>query len=382
VRIAILGLKGIPATYGGVEHYTEEVAARLVSRGHEVLVYCRAHYTPREAACAAYRGIQLVRLPSLRLRTTDTLSHTLLATLDIIRRRADVVIFHSLGNAAFAALPRAFAMPTALVLHEQEWRKSEWGEVAHLFFHLSERASFLTATRVCTIAQWLQDDLRRRHGQDTTNVSTGVELLPPRPPERLNGLGLAPRNYLLFVGRLVPQKRPDLLIRAYRELGTHMPLVVVGDAPHNQAYHDTLRALATPGVRFLGYRYGAELAELYSHAYLYILPSESEGIALTLLEALSYGNAVVVSDIPQNRELTDPIGFTFSSGDSQSLREVLQTLLDRSDLVEARRAQGRAHVADRYSWDAVADRYERLCADLVAPGKRKWNDGRPLSHAR
>ena len=365
MRIAMLGLKGIPATYGGVERYTEEVAARLAERGHEVLVYCRGHYTTREIARKPYRGIHLIRLPSLNRRTTDTLSHTLLSTFHVLRRRPDVVIYHSLGNALFAPMPRLLGTPTALVLHGQEWREDKWAGWPRRFFQASERAAFTCASRVCVIARWLQDDLRTRYGYDSTFVSTGVTLPEPRPAARLDAFGLDRHRYLLFVGRLVPEKEVHTLLAAYRALETDMPLVIVGDTQRKDRYLDELHALSGPNVRFLGFRYGEELAELYSNAYLYILPSAAEGIALTLLEAMAYHNCVVVSDIPQNLEAATPLGFSFKMGDAADLRRVLRALLDQPALVAERRACSREHVGRQYDWEIVTDHYERLCNGLL-----------------
>lgn len=370
MRIAMLGLKGLPATYGGVERYTEEVATRLAARGHDVTVYCRQHYTPAEFARQRHRGVQLVRLPSLNRRATDTLSHTFLSTMDVMRRRADVAVYHSLGNALFTPLPRVLGIPSLLILHCQEWREAQWAGTAEAFFRVSERASMTAASRVGVIARWLQDDLRARYGYETAFVSTGITLPEPRSSHLLSTMGLTPRHYVLFVGRLVPQKGIHLLLEAYRDLQTDMPLVIVGDAPHRQEYQQQLRSLNIPNVRFLGYRFGEELAALYSHAYLYTLPSEHEGIALTLLEAMAYNNAVLVSDIPANVEAAEPLGFTFQTGDANDLRRALGELLARPDLVDERRTRARTHVALRYNWDRVADHFEELCVELITPGKR------------
>ncbi|HEY7347997.1 MAG TPA: glycosyltransferase family 4 protein [Ktedonobacterales bacterium] len=371
MRIAILGLKGIPATYGGVERYTEELATRLAARGHEILVYARTHYTSKELARKPYQGIQLVRLPSLNLKTTDTLSHTLLSTLDVItQRHVDTVIYQSLGNAFMSVLPRLAGIPTILVLHTEEWRMEKWkGATAQVFLRASERVSFSLATHVCVTSQWLQENLRLRYGREAGFASQGITLPELRPMKNLETLGLTSRGYILFVGRLVPQKGVHLLLEAYSKLQTDMPLVIVGDAPHQKKYQDQLRSLATPGVRFLGFRYGDELAELYSHAYVYVLPSSSEGIAFTLLEALAFNNCVLVSTIPANIEAAGPSGFFFQSGDTSDLCRVLGELLAHPDLVAERRGQARAHIAQQYNWDRVADYYEQLCLALTTPDK-------------
>lgn len=369
MRIAMLGLKGIPATYGGVERYTEEVAVRLAERGHEVMVYCRTHYTTRQIAKKRYRGVRLVRLPTLNRRTTDTLSHTFLSTMDVLRRRPDVVIYHSLGNAMFALPPRVAGIPTAVVLHGQEWREAKWAGLPRQCFQASERASFTFASRVCVIARWLQDDLKIRYGRETEYVSTGVSLPEPRPQQRLSAFGLDRHRYLLFVGRLVPEKEVHTLLEAYRELDTDMPLVIVGDSQRKDPYVEQLHALAGPNVRFLGFRYGQELTDLYSNAYAYIQPSAAEGIALTLLEAMALNNCVVVSDIPQNLEASSPLGFSFRTGDARDLHRVLRELLAQPALVAEQRALAREHVSRNFNWDAVTDSYERMCEELASGRK-------------
>src|SRR5262249_17650530 len=262
VRIAILGIKGIPATYGGIERYTEEVAVRLAERGHDVTVYCRSYYTPREIARKRYCGVRLVRLPTLHHRVTDTLSHTGLATLHVMRSRYDVVIYHSLGNAFFTAAPRLVGTPSLLILHGQEWRQDKWRGTGERFFRASESVAARFSSRVAVIANWLREDLERRHGWSPELVSTGVAMANPIPAETLDEFGLTRDNYLLFVGRLVPEKEVHTLIRAYEQLHTELPLVIVGDTQHLPDYSAQLRAMAGPNVRFLGFRYGEELAML------------------------------------------------------------------------------------------------------------------------
>jgi glycosyltransferase involved in cell wall biosynthesis len=365
VRIAILGLKGIPATYGGIERYTEEVAVRLAERGHDVTVYCRSYYTTREIARKRYRGVRLRRLPTLNGRVTDTLSHTFFATMDVSLRRADVVLYHSAGNGPLTFIPRMFGKPTALILHGQEWRQDKWKGLPARLFSLSEKLAPVCATRTATIAHWLRNDLRERYGWDSFFVSTGATLPSPKPVEYLHEFGLEHRNYILFVGRLVPEKEVHTLIEAYNSLHTEMPLVIAGDAQHLPEYAERLRAMAGPNVRFLGFRYGEELTTLYSNAYLYVLPSTAEGIALTLLEAMALHNCVVVSDIPQNLEPAAPIGFPFKTGDACDLSRVLRMLLDAPELVAERRTVAREHVSSRYSWDIVTDYHEQLCYELL-----------------
>jgi len=255
--------------------------------------------------------------------------------------------------------------PSLLILHGQEWRQDKWRGTGERFFRASESVAARFSSRVAVIANWLREDLERRHGWSPELVSTGVAMANPIPAETLDEFGLTRDNYLLFVGRLVPEKEVHTLIRAYEQLHTELPLVIVGDTQHLPDYSAQLRAMAGPNVRFLGFRYGEELAMLYTNAHLYILPSSSEGIALSLLEAMSFNDCVVVSDIPQNIEAASPLGFTFKTGDVDDLRRVLGELLGNPALVAERRALAREHVGSRYDWDVVTDHHERLCKALV-----------------
>lgn len=374
MRIAMLGLKGLPATYGGVERYAEEVATRLAARGHEVIVYCRAHYTPKSATETQYKGVTLVRQRTIHTKTADTLSHTLTASLDLMRRKVDVAHYYSLGPSVFAWLPHLRHIPTLVHVHNQEWRGGRWGPVGKIFFRAADVTALRFPSATAVISHHFLEYYQPRTNQAIGFTSTGIALPPPADPRAdlasLNALDLQPGNYLLFVGRLVPQKAIHLLIEAYEQLAPEMPLVIVGDAEKNASYAASLRKHATPHIRFLGYRYGAELDTLYRQAYLYVHPSIHEGIALTLLEAMAHGSAVLASDIPENLEGMGACGMTFRSGDADDLATKLALLIAQPELVEAQRRVNAAYIAAQYSWDGVADRLEAIYQALI--------DQRPL----
>ncbi len=364
----MLGLKGLPATYGGVERYADEVATRLAARGHEVVVFCRAHYTPREAAREPYRGVTLVRHPTLHTKTTDTLSHTFSASLGLMRRRVDVAHYYSLGPAVLSWLPRLAGIPTLVHIHSQEWRGGTWGGIGKAFFRVADRAALSCPTATAAISRGFVDFYRRSYGRELAFTSTGVAL--PAAPDLeadvalLRDEGLTAGQYVLFVGRLVPEKSLHVLVEAYERLDTALPLVIVGDA--KTPYADDLRRHASPKIRFLGYRYGPALDALYHHAYLYAHPSFREGLALTVLEAMAHGCCVLASDIPENLEPLGGLGFTFKVSDPADLAARLDRLMRDPAAVQAQRALARSHVAAQYDWEAVVDRLEAIYTALVA----------------
>jgi glycosyltransferase involved in cell wall biosynthesis len=368
MRIAMLGLKGLPAAYGGVERYADEVAVRLAARGHEVIVFCRAHYTPKEAACASYHGVTLVRQPSLHTKTTDTLSHTLLASLGAMRRRVDVAHYYSLGPAVLSWLPRTVGIPTLAHIHSQEWRGGTWGPIGKAFFQIADRAALRCPTATAAISRGFVEFYRRKTGRTIAFTSTGVALPPPPDPvaaaEVLGREGLEANRYVLFVGRLVPEKSLHVLVDAYEQLRPAVPLVIVGDA--RTPYADGLRRHASPAIRFLGYRYGRELDALYDNAYLYVHPSFREGLALTVLEAMAHRCCVLASDIPENLEPLGGLGFTFHVNVASDLAAQIDRLLRDPAAVAAQRARARDHVAQHYSWEAVVDRLEAIYVALAA----------------
>lgn len=366
MRIAMLGQKGIPATYGGIERYADEISTRLVARGHEVIAYCRAHYTPREVARQPYQGVRLVRQRSLHAKTTDALSGTLLASLDLMRRRVDVAHYHGLGPSVLSWLPRLVGIPSVAHIHLQEWRGGTWGRVGKPFFRMADAAALHCPNATALISRNLMDFYHQKGGKHLAFASTGVTL-PPPPDVRaqlgfLTSAGLESGRYLLFVGRLVPEKGLDVLLEAYERLHPDIPLVIVGDA--KTPYAEGLKRHASPGIRFMGFRYGEELDALYSHAYCYVHPSNLDGLALAILEAMAHNDCVLASDIPENVEPLGGHGYTFRTGDPADLADKLARLIAQPDLVQAQRAVAAQHVAQHYSWDAVVDRLEAIYTAL------------------
>ena len=374
LRVAMIGSRGVPASYSGVERYVEEVGSHLVARGAAVSVYCHARYV---SARGTHRGMALRFVPAVRSRHLETLSHTILATLDTLLRDDEIVHYHALGPSTLAWLPRLAGRRVVATVQGLDWQRAKWGRVARWYLKLGEWATAHFPHRTIVVSRALAGYYRGRYGRPPVYIPNGFHKPVSRPPRLIKDLGLERDGYLLFVGRLVPEKECHTLIRAYRRTGTDLPLVMAGAASYEDAYmqrlQDEARGLA--GVRFVGFVTGELLDELYSNAYVVVHPSQMEGLSVALLEALSHGNCVLVSDVPENREVVEDAGYTFRVTDEADLAERLRRLLDHPAEVEAMRARARVFAGRLLDWEAVAVETERLYAELVGADARRAGRG-------
>ena len=370
MKIAMIGQKGIPALYGGIERHVEEIARRLVARGHEVTVYCRLHYTAEEGP---FHGIELVRLPSVRTKHLDTITHVALSTAHALTRDFDVLHFHALGPSLFAGPARLLGRPTVVTVHGLDWQREKWGKVAQWALRRCEGPAVRFPDRTIVVSKTLREYFAEHYGRDTVTIPNGTVLPAPRPPLKLDRFGLEAGKYVLFVGRLVPEKGVHFLCEAWSRLDTDLTLAICGGSAASEDYVAQIRRYAGPRVKMLDYVYGEPLEELYSNAYAVCLPSTIEGLSLVLLEALSYGRCVLVSDIPENVEVTLDAAPTFRTKDVDDLARQLGRLLADPAAVHAYEAKARAHIAAHYSWDRVVDATVEVYREVVA--RRK---GRPV----
>jgi glycosyltransferase involved in cell wall biosynthesis len=362
VKIAMIGQKGIPATWGGIERHVEEVARRLVQRGHEVSVFCRLYYTP---AGTSYHGVRLLRRPSINTKHLDTATHVALCTLEAMVRRFDVVHYHALGPSLFSALPRLRGEKTVVTVHGLDWQREKWGKVASWILRWCERPAVNFPDRTIVVSKTLRDYFQAHYARDTVFIPNGTNLPTPRPARRILKLGLEPGRYVLFVGRLVPEKGVHYLCEAFSQIKSDMKLALVGGLSFSQGYVDLLKRYEGDRVLLLDYVFGADLEELWSNAYLVAQPSTLEGFSIALLEALSYGRCVVLSDIPENLEVAGDCAVPFPSKNVAALRAKLEMLLAQPAMVRHYEQKARQHVLQHYSWDTVVDTTEQVYRELM-----------------
>jgi glycosyltransferase involved in cell wall biosynthesis len=364
MRIGMLGLKGIPFA-AGIENFTEQIGWRLAARGHEVTVYVR----PYVDVGSSYRGMPIRRLPSINTKHLDAISHTFLASLDVLFRDLDVVHYHALGPSVFSLLPRLRGVKTVVHVHGLDWQREKWSPFASRCLRSAEYTAVYFPHRTIAISTGLKGYLEHKYRRPVDYVPTGVERYEYREPREITKWGLGKEDYILFLSRLVPEKGCHYLIEAYERLSTNKRLVIAGPSTGAEAYAAGLRGSQNPNILFTGGVTGRLLEELFSNAYTFVLPSEVEGLPHALLQALSHGRCVLASDIEGNLEALGGCGLTFRSRDQNDLREKLQYLLDNPDFVQGCAAGAQARVREVYSWETVVDNLEAIYAGHpVSPG--------------
>jgi glycosyltransferase involved in cell wall biosynthesis len=367
-RIAFIGQRGVPATIGGVEHHVEEIGSRLVARGHDVTVYTRANYTTSRVT--EHRGMRVRYVPTAPTKHLEALVHSGLSTAAAMlpgAQRADILHYHAIGPSVFTPLPRVLSRRgVVLTVHGLDYERDKWGVGARTALRSAGWISAHVPHATITVSKNLADYYLRRYGRVAHYLPNGVAAPVHREPRLITErFGLRGGDYALFLGRLVPEKAPDLLLRAFRTVDTESRLVIAGGSSFTDRYVQELESLAArdPRVLLVGPVQGTLLDELYSNAALFVLPSSLEGLALTLLEAASYGLPLVASDIPPNREVIGidrPGGRLFPSGDQAALAyAIASTLRARHDARADARLLG-DRITREYDWDEATDATEAV----------------------
>jgi glycosyltransferase involved in cell wall biosynthesis len=367
-RIGVLGTRGVPAGYSGFETCAEELGARLAARGHTVTVYCRVPhiaYAGRE-----YRGMRLIKLPTIRSKHLDTIAHTLLSSIHALRARYDIALYFNVGNSALTWIPRLAGQRVVLNVDGLDWRRKKWGRLARWYIRACERWATRGPHRVVTDSRRVRQYYLDRHGAPTTYIAYGADPMRVPPGPELARFGLEPRRYALFVGRLVPENCAHHLVEAWAGLSTDFKCVIVGDAPYVPRYIGSLRATRDPRVVFTGYVFGEGYRELLSSAYCFVETSEVGGTHPALLEAMAASTAVIVNDTPENLETIGDAGSSYDGRiGGASLRAALERLLGDPALASEHGRRALARVRAHYSWEAVTDAYEALFGELERSGR-------------
>ncbi|UTI65026.1 glycosyltransferase [Paraconexibacter antarcticus] len=371
LRVAILGTRGIPASYSGFETAAEQLASRLTAKGHEVIVYCRPHVVDRRLK--EWKGARLVHIPTVRNKYLDTFTHTFLSAVHAARTlKPDVALFFIAGNSPMCLITRAAGIPTVINVDGLDSDRSKWPAIAKGYLRFAERQSPRWADTAITDSHAVAEIFAERYGRRIGVVPYGVEDPGYEGTETLDRLGLEPDKYILFVGRLEPENNPHLLVDAFARIpeakAKGMKLVIVGGAPYADEYIRQVRRKGDPRVLFPGYIFGQGYWELQKHAYVFCAPTEVGGTHPVILEALASGNAVLVNDHAPNVETVGDAGLTFSGKEGvPSLTAQLERLLAEPELVAELRLKARER-AKRYSWAAVTDQYEQLLRRAVDAG--------------
>jgi glycosyltransferase involved in cell wall biosynthesis len=351
---------------GGIEKAIEELATRFVAAGHQVTVFCRKRYV--QDVGSTFKGVQLKALPAIYTKHLEAISNTVVAVFSALRGY-DVIHINATGPALLSFIPRLLGRKVVVTVHGLDWKREKWGALAKIALRLGSRAAVTFPNRTVVVSRTLQDYYTTDFNRSTTYIPNGVTLPGQQATSVLSRFGLVPDEYILFLSRLVPEKGCHTLIQAFRALDTRKKLVIVGAHSHSEEYADSLRRLAEGDDRivFTGPLYDDDKNSIYRGAYFFVLPSTIEGMALVLLEAMSFGKCCLCSDIDENLEVIsprsssytteDPYGFRFATENVSDLTQRMASLI--SDPAAVQRVGQRAYhrVATEFDWGHIAEQY-------------------------
>ena len=361
MKIALMGTRGVPASYSGFETCVEQLGQRLVQRGHSVTVYCRSHHITYEGA--EYKGMRLVKLPTIANKYLDTIVHSFLSSLHALTQRYDVALYFIAGNSPVTWIPRLVGTRTILNVDGLDWRRKKWPWLAKEYIKFAEHLATFLPNSYLTDSMHIQRFYKQRFGNEPVYIPYGSDIERLASQDALTRFGLQPGKYVLFVGRLVPENCAHHLVEAFHGLDTDMKCVIVGGAAYADAYQAELKQLAGDDARivFTGYLFGSGYQELGSHAYVFVESSGVGGTHPALVEAMALGNCVIVNNTPENLETIGEAGLAYE-GDAgaAALRSVLTELLGAPGTVDAYRLKAQQRAISVYSWEAVTDAYEQL----------------------
>lgn len=372
MKIAIIGHKRIPSREGGIEIVVQELAARMAAQGHQVHAYNRRgrHVAGREhtgGAARLYEGVHLHWIPTIPRKGLDALFYSFFATVAALFGGYDIIHYHALGPSVMLRLARWFGNRTVATVHGLDWRTSKWGGFAERYLRFGEKTLARKADAVTVLSRNMQAYFAETHGRETVFIPNGVSGQPRLPAREITQrYGLRGGDYILFLSRLVPGKGVEYLLDAFAGLDTGQKLVIAGGASHTEGYVRELQQRAAQDDRIImtGFVQGDLLAELFSNCSLYVMPSDSEGMPMSLLEAMSYGCACLVSDIPENLAVVEDKALVFAKSDSADLREKLQQFL-REGFPACTPEEIRRYVLEKYDWDAIVGQYLALYRSIL-----------------
>lgn len=367
MRIAMIGIKAIPARFGGFETAVDELSRGLVKLGHQVVVYNRTGMSSQ--AGPSYEGVELVALPTVRSKNLSTICHAFLSTLHAMFRKADVVHYFTTGATLFAPLPRLMGKKVVCSVDGTDWQRAKWGWLARWYLRLSERLAVFFCHGLISDSSEVLDYYRRNYGAASSCIVYGMREHRSDRRDALERFGLQGKEYVLFVGRLVPENNVHHLIKAFERVETSKKLVIVGDDPWERDYIFSLRSTRDPRVIFTGGIYGDGYTQLQQNAYLFVLPDEVGGTHPALVEAMGFGNCVLVNDTPSNLEVIADAGFSYrgSEGD-ENLVHQLRMLVDEPALVEKYRRRAWQRAQEHYRWEDVVRQHALLYQRILHGG--------------
>jgi glycosyltransferase involved in cell wall biosynthesis len=365
MRVAFIGQKGLPTITGGVERYVEDLTKQLVEAGHEVFAYTRPHYT--DPKLTSYNGVNLISLPSINTKHLDAISHTLLASIHATTQNFDVIHYQSIGPALVCWLPKLLNRQVKIVatLQSRDYEHQKWGALAQWSLKLGEYLMCLFADEIVVVTEAMVRYVKEKYNRTASYIPNGANLYEPTGADLIAEWNLSPDSYIVAISRLVRHKGLSYLVKAFKNLPTDKKLVIVGDSSYSDDYAEELRALAASDDRiiFTGNQTGETLAQFYANAYLFVQPSESEGLSLALLEAMARRRAVLVSDITENLSAVGNTGFVFATTNVADLQAKLEYILANPEMARAKGEEARTRIEQNFNWAVIGREMAKLYAE-------------------
>lgn len=369
LNIIMFGHKHMLSREGGIEIVVKELATRMSSRGHKVVVYDRSTSNVADGYSVddrrEYLGVKIESVWTVERKGLSATTSSFSAALKAIHSCVDIVHIHAEGPAAMCGLIKKFGKRGAtgkrkkiiVTIHGLDWQRAKWGGLAKKYIRWGEKQAVKWADEIIVLSRGVQEYFMQTYGRETVFIPNGVNRPEIREVKEIKKLwGLEKDSYVLFLGRIVPEKGLKYLVEAWRGIRTDKKLVIAGGSSDTQNFIEELKQMSPEEVVFTGFQQGKILEELYSNAYIYCLPSDLEGMPLSLLEAMSYGNCCLVSDIAECTEVVEDKALLFEQGKTNELRMKLQELLDHPDIVEWYKAGAADFICQKYNWDDVVNR--------------------------
>lgn len=368
LNIAMLGHKRIPSREGGIEIVVEELSTRMVKAGHSVTCYNRSghHVSGKEfdgGSHKEYKGVKLKSVFTINRKGLAAMTSSFFGAICAAFGKYDVVHFHAEGPCAMLWLPKMLGKRCIATIHGIDWQRAKWGGFASKYIKFGEKIAVKYADEIIVLSEGVKDYFQKEYGRETRFIPNGVN----RPVIKKATIikekyGLDKDEYILFLGRLVPEKGITYLIEAFKDIKTDKKLIIAGGSSDTDSFMQELKNLAEGDDRiiFTGFVQGQVLEELYSNAYIYCLPSDLEGMPLSLLEAMSYGNCCLVSDIDECASVIENMGIVFKKSNVEDLKEKLQYACDHIDDVSFFKSQAADYICNKYNWDDVVENTMRV----------------------
>lgn len=366
MKIGLLGTRGIPSSYSGFETCVEQLGMRLAERGHDVHVYCRSHHISYNGD--VYKGMRLVKLPTIKNKYLDTIFHSLVSSLHVLPLKFDIALYFIAGNSPVTWIPRIVGTKTLLNVDGLDWKRKKWPGFAKRYIQFAEYLATKLPTLFLTDSHVVQEYYKNQFRCKPPYIPYGSELPHTTSGALLEKYGLIPGNYILFVGRLVPENCAHHLIEAFKRLETEMKCVIVGDAPYAEDYISTIKEMAQddPRIVLTGYVFGKGYHELGTNATIFVETSEVGGTHPALVEAMAFNNCVIVNNTDENLETIADAGLAYmGEKGADDLYDLLNNLLKNPALIDEYAQKAKMRAQQSYSWDAVADAYEDLFNKLI-----------------